>query len=98
MRRQGAMNREPAQGTSIAAFLALVRTGPPARRSRFACRSGRRASETEIGNAHGATDGATGATDSSRFQPTSISQKPLETAPHVVQPNRLTGSPAFAVK
>ena len=27
MRRQGATNPEPAQGTFIAAFLALVRTG-----------------------------------------------------------------------
>jgi hypothetical protein len=27
MRRQGTTNPEPAQGTSIAAFLALVRTG-----------------------------------------------------------------------
>jgi hypothetical protein len=36
----------------------------------------------------GATNGATGPTDSSRSQPISISRKPLEIAPHSAQPSR----------
>jgi hypothetical protein len=89
MRRQGATNPEPAQGTSIAA-LALVRTGAAGSAVAIRMPSGIRASETEIGKLMGQQMGQQTSripADPGRSRSRENRLKPCHTVP-----SRLTGS------